>query len=106
MNVAGLHSVSSRLSPCKPVSDRIQLVTVVPMFAPMMTPAACDSRMMPELTKPTTITVVADEDWIIAVTRRAEQHGFNLAFGQAFQNALQLAAGSAGQPFAHHVHAV
>ena len=37
---------------------------------------------------------------------RAEQHGFNLAFGQAFQNALQLAAGSAGQPFAHHVHAV
>lgn len=68
VNVAGLHNVSSRLSPCKPVSERIQLVTVVPMFAPMMTPAACESRMMPELTKPTTITVVADEDWIIAVT--------------------------------------
>ena len=40
VNVAGLHNVSSRLSPCKPVSERIQLVTVVPMFAPMMTPAA------------------------------------------------------------------
>ena len=45
-----------------PVSDRIQLVMVVPILAPMMTPAACDRRMMPELTKPTTITVVAEED--------------------------------------------
>ena len=38
------------------------------MFAPIITPAACERRMMPELTKPTTITVVADEDWITAVT--------------------------------------
>ena len=29
---------------------------------------ACDSCISPELTNPTTITVVADEDWITAVT--------------------------------------
>ena len=43
-------------------------VTVVPMFAPMMIPIACDSFMMPEFTKPTTMTVVAEDDWITAVT--------------------------------------
>ena len=36
-------------------------VTVVPMFAPMITPMDCLSVMSPELTNPTTITVVADE---------------------------------------------
>ena len=51
-----------------PVSERIQLVIVVPMFAPMITPTAWESFMMPELTKPTTMTVVAEEDWITAVT--------------------------------------
>ena len=38
-----------------------QDVTVVPMFAPMMTPTACVSDSTPALTKPTTITVVAEE---------------------------------------------
>ena len=37
---------------------------------------------------------------------RAQQHGLDLALGQAFQNSLQPAAGSAGQPLAHHVHAI
>ena len=43
-------------------------VTVVPILAPMMMPMALDSFMMPELTNPTTITVVAEDDWITAVT--------------------------------------
>lgn len=106
VNVAGLHNVSSRLSPCKPVSERIQLVTVVPMFAPMMTPAACESRMMPELTKPTTITVVADEDWIIAVTPAPSSTAFNLAFVRLSRMLSSLPPEARGQPFAHHVHAV
>ena len=37
-------------------------VTVVPMFAPMMTPTACESPMIPEFTSPMTMTMVAAED--------------------------------------------
>ena len=36
-------------------------VTVVPTLAPMMTLIACRSVSSPELTKPTTMTVVAEE---------------------------------------------
>ena len=48
--------------------QRIQPVTDVPMFAPSTMPIACESLIMPEFTKPTTIADVADEDWITAVT--------------------------------------
>ena len=48
--------------------DTIQLVTVVPILAPMMMPTAWVRLMMPALTKPTTMTVVAEELWIMAVT--------------------------------------
>ena len=41
---------------------------LVPILAPMIMPIACDTFIMPAFTKPTTITVVADDDWIIAVT--------------------------------------
>ena len=63
----GLHSSSSRLPP--EMSDkRISWpVTVVPMFAPMMTPMACDSCMMPEFTRPMTMTVVPADDWMMPV---------------------------------------
>ena len=40
---------------------RIQAVTVVPTLAPIITLMACRSVIRPELTKPTTMTVVADE---------------------------------------------
>jgi hypothetical protein len=43
-------------------------VTVVPTFAPKITPTACASVIRPALTKPTTSTVVTDDDWITAVT--------------------------------------
>ena len=46
----------------------IQAVAVVPMLAPMMTATAPPSDINPALTKPTTITVVADDDWMTAVT--------------------------------------
>ena len=36
-------------------------VTVVPMLAPIITPIDCLRDIIPEFTKPTTITVVADE---------------------------------------------
>ena len=52
-----------------PMSARAEMkaVIVVPMLAPMIIDAACVRVIRPILTKPTTITVVADELWIIAV---------------------------------------
>ena len=45
----------------------IHPVIVVPMLAPMITPIDWESWSNPALTKLTTMTVVADEDWTIAV---------------------------------------
>ena len=67
-SVEGLKNLMRKLSPSKPDKERIQAVTVVPMLEPMITPTACFSVIIPELTKPTTMTVVAEEDWITAVT--------------------------------------
>ena len=43
-------------------------VMVVPIFVPMMMPTACARFSSPALMKPITITVLALEDWITAVT--------------------------------------
>jgi hypothetical protein len=67
-NDVGFKSCINRLDPCMPDSDRIHEVTVVPTFAPMMMPTACESCIIPEFTNPTTITVVAELLWMIAVT--------------------------------------
>ena len=61
VNEVGFKSFTKRLSPSIPASDKIQAVTVVPMFAPIITFIAWRSFITPELTKPTTITVVAEE---------------------------------------------
>ena len=45
-----------------------QPVTLVPTMAPMTMPMACRTFIMPELTKPTTMTDVAEDDWMMAVT--------------------------------------
>ena len=46
----------------------IQPVTLVPRSAPRITAIACLSFIIPELTKPTTITDVAEDDCMTAVT--------------------------------------
>lgn len=46
----------------------IQAVSVVPMFAPIMTEMAWARVSRPALTNETVITVVADEDWTAHVT--------------------------------------
>lgn len=51
------------------LKEMICAVTVVPMFAPKMMPIDWTSDSNPALMKPITITVVALEDWITAVTR-------------------------------------
>ena len=48
-------------------TDSSSDVTVVPMFAPIITPTACVRDISPALTKPTTMTVVAEEDCTTAV---------------------------------------
>ena len=63
----GFRSRTARLSPLMPLRLKSQAVTVVPMLAPMITPMACRSAMRPEFTKPTTITVVAEDDCITEV---------------------------------------
>ena len=61
VKAVGFSSCSHTLPPSIPARLSSQAVTVVPMLAPMMTPMAWRSSMRPEFTKPTTMTVVADE---------------------------------------------
>ena len=57
----------AKIMPKSSFTDSISDVTVVPTFAPIITPTACVSDKRPAFTKPTTMTVVAEEDWITAV---------------------------------------
>lgn len=62
---------------------------VVPMLAPIIMPIACLNFIIPELTKPTTITVVADDDCITAVTpapKRTAFIGLEVSFSSIFSN--------------------
>ena len=74
----GLSIFRKMLSPEMPPRLRIHAVTVVPMFAPMMTPMACFRVITLELTKPTTITVVAEELWMTDVTPSPVRKPLNL----------------------------
>ena len=67
--VLGWISVSQRLSPEISAMRISWPVTVVPMFAPIMTPTDCVRVMMPEFTRPTQITTVPAEDWMTPVMR-------------------------------------
>ena len=46
----------------------IHAVTVVPMWAPMMMEMACARVSSPAFTNDTAISVVAVDDWMLAVT--------------------------------------
>ena len=62
-------------------------VTVVPMLAPMMIHTACFKSISLELTNPTTITVVAEEDWmtaVIAVPTSTPRMGFVVSLSMSF----------------------
>ena len=64
--------------PSMPLRAVSHAVTAVPTFAPMITPTACERSIVPELTNPTTITVVAEEDCITAVTPSPSRNPFSL----------------------------
>ncbi len=64
---SGFKSWTKTLSLVMPDRLRIHAVTVVPMLEPMITPTDWPSSMMPEFTRPTSMTVMAEEDWIAMV---------------------------------------
>ncbi len=55
-------NVNEKISNLKPRMEISQAVTVVPIFAPIITPMDSASDNSPAFTKLTTITVVADDD--------------------------------------------
>ena len=57
----GFNNCINKLSLEIPPKLRSHAVTVVPIFAPMITVIDCFKVIIPEFTKPTTITVVAEE---------------------------------------------
>ena len=57
------------ISTLNPKIEMIQAVTVVPILAPIITLMDSASVSNPAFTKLTTITVVAEEDWIRAVIK-------------------------------------
>ena len=63
-----------------PTRAMIQAVNVVPRLAPMMTPMDSTRVRRPALTKLTTMTVVAEEDWIRLVVARPVRIAENLFF--------------------------
>ena len=68
MNTTSVTPQKAKSGASAPTSSAMSWpVMVVPTFAPMMIHTACRRVIMPELTKPTTMTVVAEEDWITAV---------------------------------------
>ena len=73
----GFKSLIQKLPESMPPRLKSQAVTVVPTFAPMMTLMAWRSVISPEFTKPTTMTVVADELWMMAVMPRPVKNPAN-----------------------------
>ena len=68
MPTASRGMAKAAMSTLKPTAVIIHAVTVVPMLAPMMTPIASERVIRPAFTKLTTITVVAEDDWMRAVS--------------------------------------
>ena len=69
-SVEGLKNCSQEVAESSTSSRRmIWPVTVVPTLAPMTMPRDCLSVMMPAPTRPDVMTMVAVEDWMMAVTR-------------------------------------
>ncbi len=73
-------------------------VMVVPMLAPIPTLIACISDMSPALTNPTSITVVADELWMTAVTPAPTPTAANLFFVSFSSPSRSLSPAMASRP--------
>ena len=67
--MASIGMAKAAIFTLNPTAEIIHAVTVVPMLAPIITPIDWVSDINPALTNDTTITVVADDDWISAVIK-------------------------------------
>ena len=76
----GLMSVMSRDCPPMAFSDRIHAVAVVPRFAPIIRPIALLNAIIPEFTRPTVRTVVAEADCTRAVMTAPKRNARNRFF--------------------------
>ena len=63
----GLRKLTKKFSLSMPVRDSSHAVRVVPILEPMMMPMVCPISMTPEFTRPTSMTVIAEEDWMAMV---------------------------------------
>ena len=70
MENAIMGSARTDMLTLKPSREIIQAVTVVPMLAPIITETDWTKERSPALTKLTTITVVAEEDWMTVVINK------------------------------------
>ena len=78
VKVEGLNMDSQALLPLSMAfSESSQALAVVPRLAPSITLTAWDRFMMPELTKPTTITVEVEDDCTSAVTPTPKRYAIN-----------------------------
>ena len=59
---SGLSMLKSTLLLFMPARESIQAVSVVPMLLPIIMPVVCSRLSMPLLTRPTSMTVTAEED--------------------------------------------
>ena len=76
------------------------------MSAPRMKPSDWRNDKSPAETNPISISVVADEDWMTAVTSAPEPDGGETGPGHAREQVAKLRAGGALQSFADQLHAV
>ena len=67
IKAAPINTNSGATSPI-PTASRTPFI-VAPILAPIIMPTVCERVIRPEFTKPTSITVVADDDWISAVIK-------------------------------------
>lgn len=88
----GFSSVRKKLSPPIPARLKSQAVRVVPTFEPITTPKVSQKSTMPEFTRPTSITVIAEDD-CMAMVIPAPRKKLKWVSGDFFQGLLQCAAG-------------
>ncbi len=81
-------------------------VTVVPMSAPRIIPSDWGKVRRPADTKPISMRVVADEDWMIAVTSAPEATAARRVLRHAGEQVAQVTARRPLQPLADELHAV
>ena len=98
LKVLGFSSVKIQPEPVMSLRLSSWPVTVVPMLAPMMMPMAWGSVRMPLFTRPTTMTVVPEEDWMSAVITVPSSTPFHTLLVSRWRMASSLPPASFSRP--------